>query len=344
MSVLVPTFSERETGQSGGRRQRLGRAVDRLLAAGAEGAILQALGSGLPAGGGNGRPCGQRPHAGTHRESPGRAGRPCAAVRCAPGSPRSSPASTDSTHKPPCSSAPGIPVASANRHRIPAGVESGAAVLHPSRGWSLGRVPIGQLAPWPPRLWTSRRRGPAPSGQTASRAHAGWLIWRRAADRSAYHLHLPLGRSPAPAHTCERGESVEEIPSARPGSRNVAGCCCTISGAGRVWCVAARGVAAGPGLPRHGLPSGRLPGPAPRARHPRAQRRAGEQRGCRAGGHRACLGACLAGLARRRARRLRAHPAHRGRVPARPCHRHDGQVAPACGLIVGMLAVFGSSA
>jgi hypothetical protein len=56
------------------------------------------------------------------------------------------------------------------------------------------------------------------------------------------------------------------------------------------------------------------------------QRRARERRRCRAGGHRAWLGTCLAGVARRRARRLRAHPADRGRVPAVTRGKRDRQV------------------
>ena len=148
-----------------------------------------------------------------------------------------------------------------------------------------------------------------------------------------------LRRSPAPAHTVSEASPLRKFhrPGRAAGTPLEAAARSMARGASG--CVAARGVPARPGLPRYGLPSRRLPCPAPRARHPWAQRRAGEQRGCRAGGHRACLGTCLAGVARRRARRLRAHPAHRGRVPACPCHRHDGQVAPACGLIVGMFAV-----
>ena len=49
----------------------------------------------------------------------------------------------------------------------------------------------------------------------------------------------------------------------------------------------------------------------------------------------------LAALARRRARRVCAHPAHRGRVPAFTRDRHDGPVASACGVVVGMFAVLG---
>ena len=94
------------------------------------------------------------------------------------------------------------------------------------------------------------------------------------------------------AHTVSRGEaSVEEHPWARQGSRDDTGRCCAISGAGRVRCVAARGVPARSGLPRHGLPSGRLPCPASRARRARADGRAREQRGGCAGGRRSCLGA-----------------------------------------------------
>jgi hypothetical protein len=86
--------------------KRLGRAVDRPLAAGAEGAILQAPGSRV-----TGPAAVMAGHAGSARmrariAKSRQAGRPCAAVRCAPGSPRSPPASTDSTHKPSPSPAP----------------------------------------------------------------------------------------------------------------------------------------------------------------------------------------------------------------------------------------------
>jgi hypothetical protein len=194
MSVVVPTFSERATGQSGGCRQWLGRAVDRLLAAGAErgdspGTWIESY----RAGGGNGRPRGQRPYAGAHRESPGRAGRPCAAVRpCTRESVTLASLDGLGTQAAVLVST-GHSVASTNRHRIPAGWNPMPRSCISSRGWGLGRAPICHLAPWPPRLWTSRMYGPVPSRQTASRAHAGWLIWRRAADRGAYHLHLPRG-------------------------------------------------------------------------------------------------------------------------------------------------------
>jgi hypothetical protein len=69
MSVLAPVFSGKGNWLIWLVPQRLGRAVERLLAAGAEGAILPALGSRLRAGGGNGRPRGQRP-----RERRGHAG------------------------------------------------------------------------------------------------------------------------------------------------------------------------------------------------------------------------------------------------------------------------------
>ncbi len=114
------------------------------------------------AGGGNGQPRGQRPHAGAHRESPGRAGRPCAAVRCAPGSPRSSPASTDSTHKPPPSVSTGHSVASTNRHRIPAGVESDAG------GWqTAGASAVSQSDPW---YFSAVREPAGPAGSPSDQA------------------------------------------------------------------------------------------------------------------------------------------------------------------------------
>jgi hypothetical protein len=148
---------------------------------------------------------------------------------------------------------------------------------------------------------------------------------------------LPCGR--ARAYCLARGESVEEHPPAGQDRRNLVGRCCTIDGAGRVRCVAARGVPARPAVPRHGLPPGRLPCAPPRAGAARPHGRAREQRRGRAGGR--CMGACPAGLARRRARRVRAHPAHRGGVPAGPRDRHGGQVASARGVIVGMSAVLG---
>ena len=128
---------------------------------------------------------------------------------------------------------------------------------------------------------------------------------------------------PRPRILSSRGESVEEHPWAGRDRRNLAARCCTVDGAGRVRCVAARGVPARPAVPRHGLPAGRLPGAAPCAGGARARRRAREQRRGGAGGR--CMGACPAGLARGRARRVRAHPAHRGRVPAGARDRHDGR-------------------
>ena len=151
--------------------------------------------------------------------------------------------------------------------------------------------------------------------------------------------HAVLRWRPRPRMLSSRGESVEEHPWARRDRRNLAARCCTVDGAGRVRCVAARGVPARPAVPRHGLPAGRLPGAAPRAGGARARRRAREQRRGGAGGRR--LGACPAGLARRRARRVRAHPAHRGRVPAGPRDRHDGRLAAARGVLLGMPAVCG---
>jgi hypothetical protein len=93
-----------------------------------------------------------------------------------------------------------------------------------------------------------------------------------------------LRRRPRPRILSSRGESVEEHPRARQDRRNLAARCCTIDGAGRVRCVAARGVPAGPAVPRHGLPPGRLPRAPPRAGGARPHRRAREQRRGRAGG------------------------------------------------------------
>ncbi len=68
--------------------------------------------------------------------------------------------------------------------------------------------------------------------------------------------------------------SVEEHSWARQDSRDVTRCCCAIYGAGRVWRVAACGVPARSGLPRHGLSSGWLPCVPSRPCRSRASRRA----------------------------------------------------------------------
>ena len=104
----------------------------------------------------------------------------------------------------------------------------------------------------------------------------------------------------------------------RPGhdSRDVTRRRCAIFGAGRVRCVAACGVPARSGLPRHRLPAGRLPRVPSRPRRARANGRAREQRrGC-AGGRVSGMGADPASLARRWSRGVRAQPAARGGVPA----------------------------
>ena len=92
------------------------------------------------------------------------------------------------------------------------------------------------------------------------------------------------------AHTGQRrilvsgGErSGGRSPEAGRDSRNVPGCGGSFYGAGRVGDLAAAGIAAWPGLPRHRVPPGRLPRFAPGARHARAGGRAGEQRRSRAG-------------------------------------------------------------
>ena len=54
-----------------------------------------------------------------------------------------------------------------------------------------------------------------------------------------------------------RGESVEAHPWARRDRRNLAACCCTVDGAGRVRCVAARGVLVGMPAVRGVLPEHR---------------------------------------------------------------------------------------
>jgi hypothetical protein len=140
----------------------------------------------------------------------------------------------------------------------------------------------------------------------------------------------PLSRSEA---------SIDERSWARQDSRDVTRRCCAIFGAGRVRCVAACGVPARSGLPRHRLPSGRLPRVPSRPRRARANGRAREQRrGC-AGGRVSGMGADPAGLARRWSGGVRAHPAARGGVPAFPRGKRDWQVASACGVVMGMPAV-----
>jgi hypothetical protein len=158
----------------------------------------------------------------------------------------------------------------------------------------------------------------------------------------AYQEHragAALCRRPRPRILSSRGESVEEHPWVGWDRRKLAARCCTVDGAGRVRCVAARGVPARLAVPRHGLPAGRLPGAAPCAGVARARRRAREQRRSGAGGR--CMGARPAGLARGRARRVRAHPAYRGGVPADSRDRLDGPVAAARRVLVGMPAVRG---
>ena len=81
----------------------------------------------------------------------------------------------------------------------------------------------------------------------------------------------PLGHRTA--HTVSRSEaSVEERSWAGQDSRDVTRRCCAIYGAGRVRRVAACGVPARSGLPRHRLPPGRLPRVPSRPRRARARR------------------------------------------------------------------------
>ena len=115
--------------------------------------------------------------------------------------------------------------------------------------------------------------------------------------------------------------SVEERSWAGHGSRDVARCCCAVFGAGRVRCVAACGVPARSGLPRHRLPSGRLPRVPSRPGRARADGRAREQcRGC-AGGRVSGMGADPAGRACRWSGGVRAHPAARGGRSGRPARK-----------------------
>jgi hypothetical protein len=93
----------------------------------------------------------------------------------------------------------GHSVASTNRHRIPAGVESDAAVPH-----LLTRVEPGARADRPAGSLAAsivdlqKARASTPSKQTASRAHAGWLIWRRARLIAAHITFIGPGEIPAP--------------------------------------------------------------------------------------------------------------------------------------------------
>ena len=153
--------------------------------------------------------------------------------------------------------------------------------------------------------------------------------------------HRRPGRSPATAHTVSGGESVEERPWARQDSRNVTGRCCTISGAGRVgvWLRAGSRL----GLVCRGtvyLLVGYLAFRLALAAHGRTGAPASS-----AGAVQAAVapawGRVPLVLARRWTRRVRAHPAARGRVPAFPRGQRDRQVASACGVVVGMFAVLG---
>jgi hypothetical protein len=156
--------------------------------------------------------------------------------------------------------------------------------------------------------------------------------------RAVRHLAGPAGTR----ILVSRSEaSVEERPWTRQDSRNVTGRRWRVYGAGRVRCVAARGVPARSDVPRHGLRPRRFSCLASGTCRARADGRAREHRRGRAGGRRSCVGTCHPCLARRWARRVCAHPVHRGRVPAFTRDRHDGPVASACGVVVGMLAVLG---
>jgi hypothetical protein len=96
-------------------------------------------------------------------------------------------------------------------------------------------------------------------------------------------------------------------PEAGRDSRNVPGCGGSVSGAGRVGDLAAGGIAAWPGLPRHRVPSGRLPRLA-LATHGRVGAPVSSA-GAVQEAVAPCVGACPAGAAGGRTRRVRAHPA-----------------------------------
>ena len=83
-SVLVPNVSGNGNWPIWRVPQTVGHAVEGAGSWRRRGDFSGTGTEGYRAGGGNGLPRGQRPHAGAHRESPGRAGRPCAVVRGAP--------------------------------------------------------------------------------------------------------------------------------------------------------------------------------------------------------------------------------------------------------------------
>ena len=136
------------------------------------------------------------------------------------------------------------------------------------------------------------------------------------------------------------GESVEEIPWARQGSRNAARGCCTIDGAEGARCVAARcpgwawSAAARSTFSSATLPCASRSPPTGAAPRPRAAR-VPCRRSPSLPGDVSCWSCSSPGS-----------PRTRSPSSSRPCSgrargNHNRQVAPACGLIVGMLAVPG---
>jgi hypothetical protein len=141
-----------------------------------EGVILQALGSRVTGPAAVMAATRAAAACGCASRSPGRAGRPCAVVRCAPGSPRSSPASTDSAHKPLPSSAPGIswhPLTGMGfqpggiRCRGPASPhEGGAWGARRPASWLLGRLDCGPPEGAGQHPAGRQPAGPAPGGSS----------------------------------------------------------------------------------------------------------------------------------------------------------------------------------
>ena len=153
--------------------------------------------------------------------------------------------------------------------------------------------------------------------------------------------HSPSGWAET-AHTGQRGErSGGKLPGAGRDSPNSPGRGCGVDGAGRVRVLAARGVAAWSGLPRgrctswsaispSGWRSPRTGGRARRRAAPGPCRRPSLPRGD-------VSRWCCSSPGSPRT----PFSAGGGCVPACPRHRHDGCVAAACGVVVGVRAVLG---
>jgi hypothetical protein len=208
------------------------------------------------------------------------------------------------------------------------------------RGGVCGRALIGHLAPSAASIANPMKHGPAPTSQTASRPTPGGSSG--GARQIAAHITLPTpGRSPPPAHTVSQASPLRKShglgrtvgtsldAAARSMARGVSG----------VWLRAVSRL----GLACRGtvyLLVGYLALRLALAAHEGTAAPASSGGG-RAGGRRAGVGTCPAGLARRRPWRVRAYPAHRGGVPAVARGRHGRQVASAGGVVVGMFAVRG---